>query len=100
MKLRKQSPTSFCYILEAQVRETFGMSMRKDIRKGWEDFCYRIAICVKMVDGQNFGGENQLKEAFPLLFKQASSKKATVADLCEGGNRGQGLEQFKIPFQD
>lgn len=67
---------SFCYILEAQVRETFGMSVRKDIRKGWKDFCYRIVIGVKMVDGQNFGGENQLKEAFPLLFKQASSKKA------------------------
>ena len=53
-----------------------------------------------MVDGQNFGGENQLKEAFPWLFKKASSKNATVADFGKGGNGGQGLEQFKIPFQD
>ena len=71
MKLGKQIPTSFCNILEAQVRETFGMSMRKDIGKGWEDFCYRIAIWVKNGRWTKFWWGESVERSISLIVQKS-----------------------------
>ena len=87
------------------MRKTSGISLWKDIRKGWEEFNHRIAIQVKNVARQNFRGMggwvggNCLKEAFPLLFSLASQKNAIVANMWDGRGSGGQWVHFKRPFQ-
>lgn len=54
------------------VKDFFGMSFWKDIRKGWEDFSLRLAIQLKNGRRTKWDicvKEIRLKDAFPMLFK-------------------------------
>ena len=39
-----------------EVRESYGMGLWKDIRKGWEEFLFRTSIRIEMADALDFGG--------------------------------------------
>ncbi|RVW24957.1 Transposon TX1 uncharacterized 149 kDa protein [Vitis vinifera] len=76
-----------------EVRESYGMSLWKDIRKGWEEFFLRTSIGIGNGRCTRFwwdywAGESKLKDLFPLLFRIASHNSALVADLW--GRQGDG----------
>ncbi|WKA06598.1 hypothetical protein VitviT2T_024493 [Vitis vinifera] len=90
-----------------EVRESYGMSLWKDIRKGWEEFFLRTSICIGNGRRTRFWwdywvGDSKLKELFPLLFRIATHNSAIVADLwgTQGGGVGGWEVHFRRPFHD
>ena len=90
-----------------KVRESHGMGLWKDIRKGWEEFFLRTSICIG--DGRRtrfwwdfWVGDSKLKHLFPLLFKIATHNSAVAADLWgrQGGGGGDWEVHFRRFFQD
>ena len=79
-----------------EVRESYGMGLWKDIRKGWEEFFLRTRICIGNGRRTRFWwdiwvGDSKLKDLFPLLFRIAAHNSAVVVDLWgrqEGGGGG------------
>ncbi|WKA03180.1 hypothetical protein VitviT2T_021306 [Vitis vinifera] len=90
-----------------EVRESYGMGLWKDIRKGWEEFFLRTRIHIGNGRRTKFWwdmwvGDSKLKDLFPLLFRIATNNSAIVADLWgrqEGGGGGWEVH-FRRPFQD
>nr|CAN74099.1 hypothetical protein VITISV_028591 [Vitis vinifera] len=90
-----------------EVRESYGMGLWKDIRKGWEEFFLKTRIHIGNGRRTKFWwdmwvGDSKLKDLFPLLFRIAANNSATVADLWgrqEGGGGGWEVH-FRRPFQD
>ena len=69
-----------------EVRDSYGLSLWKDIRKGWEKFILRTNIRIR--NGRrtrywwdSWVGEYKLKDVYPTHFRLSSHKNATVADL-------------------
>ena len=69
-----------------EVRGSYGLSLWKDIRKGWEGFI--LGTSIHIGNGKrtsfwwdNWVGDSKLKDVFPTLFKIASHKYATMAGL-------------------
>ena len=57
-----------------KVRESHGMGLWKDIRKGWEEFFLRTRIHIGNGRHTRFWwdiwvGDSKLKDFFPLLFR-------------------------------
>ena len=57
-----------------EVRESYGMGLWKDIRKGWEEFFLKTSIRIGNGRRTRFWwdiwvGDSKLKDLFPLLFK-------------------------------
>ena len=76
-----------------ELRDSFRLSLWKDVRKGWEEFILRTSI--RIGNGrhtsfwwENWVGDSKLKDVFPSLFKIATHKYATMADL--SGRDGDG----------
>ena len=66
-----------------EVRDSYGLSLWKDIRKGWEKFTHRTSILIgngrrKRFWWDSWVGENKLKDVYPTLFRISSHKNATV----------------------
>ena len=88
------------------VRDSFDMSIWKEITKGWEQFSFRLTI--QIWNGRHprfwwdgWAREFKLKSTFPVLFIIASLKNAIVADPWDrGGGGGKWEFQFRRPFQD
>lgn len=64
-------------------RDSFGMSLWKDIRKGWEEFNVRTSICVGNGIHTSFWWDIwvedfKLKDVYPTFFRIASHKNATM----------------------
>ena len=90
-----------------EVKDSFGLSLWKDIRKRWEEFILRTNICIG--NGRhisfwwdNWARDSKLKDVFPSLFRIAAHKFATMADLWGGqGDRGGCWNvHFRRSFQD
>ncbi|RVX08739.1 putative ribonuclease H protein [Vitis vinifera] len=86
-----------------EVRESYGMSLWKDIRKGWEEFFLRTSIGIGNGRCTRFwwdywAGESKLKDLFPLLFRIASHNSALVADLW--GRQGDGGRDGRCTLED
>ncbi|RVW99858.1 putative ribonuclease H protein [Vitis vinifera] len=69
-----------------EVRESYGMGLWKDIRKGWEEFFPRTSIRIGNGRHTRFWwdfwvGDSKLKDLFPLLYRIATHNSAVVADL-------------------
>ncbi|RVW82606.1 putative ribonuclease H protein [Vitis vinifera] len=69
-----------------EVRESYGMGLWKDIRKGWEEFVLRTSIRIGNGRRTRFWwdiwvGDSKLKDFFPLLFRITTHNSAVVADL-------------------
>ena len=67
------------------VRDSFGISLWKDIRKGWEDFS--VGISIRIGNGRctrlwwdRWMGEFKLKDVQPTVFEMSSHKDATFVD--------------------
>ena len=80
-----------------EVRESYGISLWKNIRKGWEEFF--LITSIRIGNGRRtrfwwdfWVGDSKLKDLFPLLFKIATHNSAIVADLWgrQGGGGGGG----------
>ena len=89
------------------VTDSFGMSIWKNIRRGWENFSLRLTIQIRNGRHTRFwwdrwAGEFKLKDVFPLLFRIAPFKNVAVADLWDGGGgRGGHWEvHFRRSFWD
>ncbi|RVW56571.1 hypothetical protein CK203_086726 [Vitis vinifera] len=90
-----------------EVRESYGMGLWKDIRKGWEEFFLRTRIHIGNGRRTRFWWDmwvrdSKLKDLFPLLFRIAANNSAVVADQWgrqEGGGGGWEVH-FRRPFQD
>ena len=89
------------------VRESYAISLWKDIRKGWEEFSLRTNI--RIGNGRrtrfwwdNWNGESKLKDVYPTLFRITSHKNAIVVNLWEreGGRGGHWEIQVRRLFQD
>ena len=90
-----------------EVRDSYGLSLWKDNRKGWEKFFLRTSICIgnggcTRFWWDNWVGEIKWKDVYLTLFKLSSHKNAIVADLWgrEGGGGGCWEVSFRRPFQD
>ena len=90
-----------------EVRESYGMSLWKDIRKGWEEFSIRTRIHIGNGRSTRFWwdiwvGDSKLKDMFPQLFRMATNNSAVVADLWgrQGGGGGGWEVHFRRPFHD
>nr|CAN71342.1 hypothetical protein VITISV_002439 [Vitis vinifera] len=90
-----------------EVRESYGMGLRKGIRKCWEEFFLRTSIHIGNGRCTRFWwdiwvGDSKLKDIFPLLFRMATNNSAVVADLWgrQGGGGGGWEVHFRISFQD
>ncbi|KAJ9700573.1 hypothetical protein PVL29_006060 [Vitis rotundifolia] len=69
-----------------EVRESYGMCLWKNIRKGWEEFFLRTSIRIGNGSRTRFWwdtwvGDSKLKDLYPLLFRNAIHNSAVVADL-------------------
>ena len=89
------------------MRDSYRLSLWKDIRKGWDKFTHRTNIRIGNGRRTRFWwdgwvGEIKLKDVYPTLFRLSSHKNATVADLRGRGGGGGGCWEvsFKRPFQD
>ena len=90
-----------------EVRDSYGMDLWKDIRKGWENFLLRTSIHIGNGRHTNFWwdiwvGDSKLKDCFPTLFRIAAQKSASVADLWRRQGDGGGCWEvhFRRSFQD
>ena len=90
-----------------EVRESYGMGLWKDIRKGWEEFFLRTSIRIGNGRHTRFWwdfwvGDSKLKDLFPLLFRIVPHNFAVVADLWgrQGGGGGGWEVHFRRSFQD
>ena len=90
-----------------EVRESYGMGLWKEIRKGWEEFLLRTSIRIGNGRRTRFWwdiwvGDSKLKDLFPLLFRIATHNSVVVADLWErqGGGGGGWEVHFRKSFQD
>ena len=69
-----------------EVRDSFRLSLWKDIRNGWEEFILRTSICIGNRRHTSFWWDNWVEDAkledfFPSLFRIAAHKYATMANL-------------------
>ncbi|KAJ9701144.1 hypothetical protein PVL29_006475 [Vitis rotundifolia] len=90
-----------------EVRESYGLGLWKDIRKGWEEFFLRTSIRIGNGRRTRFWwdiwvGDSKLKDLYPLLFRNAMHNSTGVADLWgrQGGGGGGWEVHFRRPFQD
>ena len=88
-------------------RDSFGMGLWKDIRKGWEEFNARTSIRIGNGNHTSFwwdiwAGDFKLKHVYPTIFRIASHKNATVAEYWkrEGDEGGCWEVHFRRPCQD
>ena len=78
-----------------EVRESYGMGLWKDIRKGWEEFSLRTRIHIGNGRSTRFWwdiwvGDSKLKDMFPQLFRMATNNSAVV---------GIGMCTLEDPFK-
>ena len=69
-----------------EVRDSYGLGLWKDIKKGWEEFLLRTNFRIGNDRHTRFWwdiwvGDSKLKDVFPTLFRIAAHKSASVADL-------------------
>ena len=90
-----------------EVRDSYGMGLWKDIRKGQEDFFLRTSIRIGNGRLVRFWWDIwvrdfKLKDLFPLLFRNATHNSAAMADLWgrQGGGGGGWEVHFRRSFQD
>ena len=89
------------------MRDSYGMGLWKDIRKGWEGFLLRTSIRIGNGRLVRFWWDIwvrdfKLKDLFPLLFRNATHNSAAMADLWgrQGGGGGGWEVHFRRSFQD
>ena len=68
------------------MRDSYKLSLWKDIKKGWEEFLLRTNFRIGNDRHTRFWwdiwvGDSKLKDVFPTLFRIAAHKSASVADL-------------------
>ena len=61
------------------MRDSYELSLWKDIRKGWEEFFLRTSICIGNGRRTRFWwdssvGESKLKDVYPTLFRLLPTK--------------------------
>ena len=88
-----------------EVRESYGMGLWKDIRKGWEEVFPRT--CIRIGNGRRtrfwwdfWVGDSKLKDFFPLLYRIATHNSVVV--LIFGGDKeveGVGRCNLEDPFK-
>ena len=90
-----------------EVRDSYRLSLWKDIRKGGDKFTLRANIridngrCIRFW-WDSCVGKIKLKDVYPSFFKLSSHKNTIVADLWERGGSGGGCWEvsFRRSFQD
>ena len=73
----------------SEVKDSYGLGLWIDIRKGWEEFFLRTIVRIGNGRHTSFWwdiwvGDSKLKDVFPTLFRIAAHKFATMADLWGG----------------
>ncbi|RVW88613.1 Electron transfer flavoprotein-ubiquinone oxidoreductase, mitochondrial [Vitis vinifera] len=72
----------------SEVKDSYGLGLWIDIRKGWEEFFLRTIVRIGNGRHTSFWwdiwvGDSKLKDVFPTLFRIAAHKFATMADYGE-----------------
>ena len=90
-----------------EVRDSYGLGLWKDIKKGWEEFLLRTNFRIGNDRHTRFWwdiwvGDSKLKDLFPTLFRIAAHKSASMVDLWErqGGEGRCWKVHFRRSFQD
>ena len=98
----RESQGGWC---SGECRNSFGIGLWKEIRKGWD----MVRLNAKFVVGVGsrvrfwkdvWGGEEALCITFPTLFSLAVRKDALIREVWDTSNEGGWTPRFSRPFND